>query len=100
MTRDSEVEGQPRPRQKVMTSRGFESRDVCSRQEPRSRQEREHRGPWENCAPTAPMVACSRRRIGSIRLEHDGYKNVLDFVITLVVVNSAKYLSIVLSYSD
>ena len=26
-------------------------------------------------------------RIGSIRTEHDGYKNVLDFIITLVVVN-------------
>ena len=45
-------------------------------------------GPWENYAPTAPMVVCFRRRIESTRTEHDGYKNGLDFIITLVVVNS------------
>ena len=32
-------------------------------------------------------------RIGSTRTGHDGYKNGLDFIITLVVVNSHKFLS-------
>ena len=31
---------------------------------------------------------CFRGRMGSIRTGHDGYKNGLDFIITLVVVNS------------
>ena len=101
LTRGDEVEGQPRPRQKVMTSRGSGSRDKLSRQEPCSRQGRENGRPWENAAPRAPMEVRCQGRIGSTRSEGNGYKNGLDFIITLVVVNfnSSSLTQIDTSYS-